>query len=94
MGIWRPIYLFGGDAPYVIDEIIWKTDLIENEWTVEVTLIFGNLDVQDVGMTGQMIVTIQDIGTYTQCKETIVSLIVTDILWNMNKYNLKTNFDC
>ena len=68
MGIWKPIYLVGGDAPYVIDEIIWKTDLIEDECNVEVTLIFGKLNEQHVGMTGQMIVTIQDIGTYTQCK--------------------------
>ena len=72
MGIWKPIYLVGGDAPYVIDEIIWNTDLIEDEWNVEVTLIFGKLNEQDVGMTGQMIVTIQDIGTYTQCKKIII----------------------
>ena len=68
MGIWKPIYLIGGDASFVIDEIIWKTDLKENEWEVEVSLVFGNLDVGQVGMTGQINVTIESIGCYTQCE--------------------------
>ena len=68
MGIWKPIYLVGGDASFVIDEIIWKTDLNDEKWEVEVTLVFGNLNDQEVGMTGQMNVTIEEVGTYTQCK--------------------------
>ena len=68
MGIWKPIYLIGGDASFIIDEIIWKTVLNENKWDVEVSLVFGNLDQGQVGMTGQINVTIEGIGSYTQCE--------------------------
>ena len=68
MGIWKPIYLIGGDASFVIDEIIWKAVLNEIKWDVEVSLVFGNLDEGQVGMTGLINVTIEGIGSYTQCE--------------------------
>ena len=69
MGIWKPIYLIGGDAPFTLDEILWKTDVVGSQWEVEVTLIFGRLAEGDCGMTGEMNVTLEGIGTYTQCKQ-------------------------
>ena len=67
MGIWKPIYLIGGDAPFTIDEVLWETNVVVNEWVVQVTLIFGRLEAGDWGMTGEINVTIDGIGTYIQC---------------------------
>ena len=67
MGIWKPIHLIGGDAPFQIDEVLWDTNFVFNEWTVVVTLIFGRLEPGDWGMTGEINVTIDGIGTFIQC---------------------------
>ena len=69
MGIWKPLYLIGGDAPFTLEEALWDSRLEGEEWTVEVTLIFGSLEGGYIdSMTGTINITVEGIGTYIQCK--------------------------
>ena len=74
MGIWKPIYLVGSYASFSIDELLWKTELIEDEWAVEVTMIFGKLGEGHSGMEGTIHATVRDSGnggwayTHNQCE--------------------------
>ena len=74
MGIWKPIYLVGSSASFSIDELLWKAEFIEDEWVVEVTMIFGKLGDGNSGMDGTIRATVRDPGnggwayTFNQCK--------------------------
>ena len=69
MGIWKPLYLIGGDAPFTLEEALWDSRLEGEEWAVEVTLIFGSLEGGYIdSMTGTINITVEGIGTYVQCK--------------------------
>ena len=68
MGIWRPLYLIGGDAPFTLEEVLWDNRLEAEEWVVEVTLVFGSLEGGYIdSMTGTINITVEGIGTYIQC---------------------------
>ena len=68
MGIWKPLYLIGGDAPFTLEEVLWDNRLEAEEWVVEVTLVFGSLEGGYIdSMTGTINITVEGIGTYIQC---------------------------